>query len=273
MKKLKKFLIVLIGMIVIGAFFYSQNKWINVESVTVHSARIPQNFDEFKIMHISDLHGQYFGKNQSNLLKKIDTFKPDIIAITGDLFDSSYDDEASFNLIEQLSDYPIYFVTGNHEAWDGHYKELEMHLVELGVHILHNEHQLLEIGGQSIELVGINDPAFGETVDNNLSVALKGTNHDNFKLLLSHRPETFETYINSDVDLVLSGHAHGGQFRIPFLGGLVAPDQGLFPKFEDGIHTKNNTTMIISRGLGNSIIPQRLLNRPHLIEIILKADA
>lgn len=273
MKRLQIFLIMLIRVMILIIFLYSQNKWISVEQVTVQSTRLPQNFDGFKIMHLSDLHGQYFGKNQNDLLKKINTFKPNLIAITGDLFDSSYDDEASFSLIEQISDYPVYFVTGNHEAWQSHFKELERRLVQMGVHFLHNEHQLLEINGQSIEIIGINAPDFGSSVDNNLRVALQDSDPNKFKLLLSHRPETFETYVKSNVDLVLSGHAHGGQFRLPFIGRLVAPNQGLFPKFSEGTHIKNETTMIISRGLGNSIIPQRLFNRPQLIEITLKAGA
>ena len=263
MKKLKIFLITLIGVMILGIFLYSQNKWISVEQITVQSTRIPQNFDEFKIIHLSDLHRQYFGKNQSDLLKKINTFKPDLIAITGDLFDSSYDDEASFSLIEQLSDYPVYFVTGNHEAWKNDFEALENLLTQVGVHVLHNKQETLEI----------DDPDFVSSVDNNLRVALQESESNKFKLLLSHRPEVFETYVESNIDLVLSGHAHGGQFRLPFIGGLVAPNQGLFPEFSEGTHTKNQTTMIISRGLGNSIIPQRLFNRPHLIEITLKTGA
>ena len=94
-------------------------------------------------------------------------------------------------------------------------------------------------------------------------------NSSNFKILLSHRPDLFDIYSNSSVDLVFSGHAHGGQFRLPFIGGLIAPDQGLFPKLTEGIHTSNNTTMVISRGLGNSIIPLRLFNRPELVVVTL----
>ncbi|MEE1236443.1 MAG: metallophosphoesterase [Turicibacter sp.] len=273
MKKLKLMLITFIAGVIVGVFLYSQNKWIFTEQITIDSSQLPQNFNEFKIVHLSDLHGQSFGKNQRHLVTKINKFKPDIITITGDLFDSSYDDEVSFTLIEQLNHYPIYFVTGNHEAWINQYDKLEQRLLELGVHILRNESISLEINNQNIELIGIDDPAFGVSVDNNLTKTLKTTATDSYKILLSHRPEAFETYVASGVNLVLSGHAHGGQFRFPFIGGLVAPDQGFFPEFEEGIHTKNQTTMIISRGLGNSIIPQRLFNRPHLIEITLKADA
>lgn len=273
MKRAKVFLVSLFFITALSIFLYSQNHWISMDQYVVQSSNLPQNFDDFKIVHLSDLHGQSFGKNQSYLLKKIHTFKPDLIAITGDLFDASSTIEASFNLIEQLTDYPVYFVTGNHESWRSDYVALEKQLAELGVHILHNEHKIIEIGKQQIEIIGIDDPNFGDSVDNNLQVSLKESDPNSFKLLLSHRPETFEHYVEKEIDLVLSGHAHGGQFRLPFINGLVAPDQDLFPTFTEGIHTKNKTTMIISRGLGNSIIPQRLFNRPNLIQIILKADA
>ena len=164
-------------------------------------------------------------------------------------------------------------MTGNHEAWKNDFEAFEEPSDQIGVHVLHNKQETLEINGQSIELVGIDDPDFVSSVDNNLRVALQESESNKFKILLSHRPEAFETYVESNVDLVLSGHAHGGQFRLPFIGGLVAPNQGLFPEFSEGTHTKNQTTMIISRGLGNSIIPQRLFNRPHLIEITLKTGA
>ena len=88
-------------------------------------------------------------------------------------------------------------------------------------------------------------------------------------ILLSHRPELFESYVSCNIDLVLSGHAHGGQFRLPFIGGLIAPDQGIFPKYDAGLFTNGSTNMIVSRGLGNSIIPIRFNNRPEVIVIEL----
>ena len=95
---------------------------------------------------------------------------------------------------------------------------------------------------------------------------------EKYFILLSHRPETFEAYVMEDIDLVLSGHAHGGQFRLPFRGGVVAPNHGLFPKYDAGIYTKNNTTMIVSRGVGNSIIPVRFNNRPEIVVVTMKSE-
>lgn len=129
----------------------------------------------------------------------------------------------------------------------------------------------------SIDIIGLADTSFIESdwleyggnaeTKNLLNTLTEGTT--NFKILLSHRPELFDIYSNSNVNLIFSGHAHGGQFRLPFIGGLIAPDQGFFPKLTEGIHTSNDTSMIISRGLGNSIIPVRILNRPELIVVTL----
>ena len=98
------------------------------------------------------------------------------------------------------------------------------------------------------------------------------TEHDGLTILLSHRPELFDTYANHNIDVVLSGHAHGGQFRLPFIGGLVAPNQGLFPEYDAGIYTEGNTNMLVSRGVGNSILPFRINNRPEVILIELQAE-
>ena len=141
------------------------------------------------------------------------------------------------------------------------------------------DNQKIEVmnDSDSIDIIGLADTSFIESdwleyggnaeTKNLLNTLTEGTT--NFKILLSHRPELFDIYSNSNVNLIFSGHAHGGQFRLPFIGGLIAPDQGFFPKLTEGIHTSNDTSMIISRGLGNSIIPVRILNRPELIVVTL----
>lgn len=149
-----------------------------------------------------------------------------------------------------------------------------------GVVVLEDKAIPLENDGEKITLIGLSDPdftirgdAFGEvpamtsTKLRNLMDAKNG-----YTILLSHRPELFETYVDCDVDLVLSGHAHGGQFRLPFIGGLIAPNQGLFPKYDAGLYTDNNTNMIVSRGLGNSIIPLRFNNRPEIVLVELNTE-
>ena len=135
---------------------------------------------------------------------------------------------------------------------------------------------LLERNASLVSLIGIDDPNFSN--DNGSSVGISMlpedirnlVSTDSFTILLSHRPEYFSQYVSADFDLVFSGHAHGGQFRLPFIGGLVAPNQGLFPKYDAGLFKESNTNMIVSRGIGNSIIPLRFNNRPEIVLVELR---
>ena len=132
-------------------------------------------------------------------------------------------------------------------------------------------------GSETIQIAGLDDPDFTErdTYIQDSMVQTKISNlslSDEYCILLSHRPELFEEYVSEEVDLVLSGHAHGGQFRVPFIGGIIAPNQGLFPKYDAGKYSKNHTTMIVSRGIGNSIIPVRINNRPEIVIVELVCD-
>lgn len=170
--------------------------------------------------------------------------------------------------------------TGNHEASLSQYDELKAELENTGVVVLEDKAMQLEYNGDDITLIGLSDPSFtlkgdmfGE-VPAMVDTKLRGLigDKDNYTILLSHRPELFEAYVNCGVDLVLSGHAHGGQFRLPFIGGLVAPNQGLFPKYDAGLYTKGDTNMIVCRGLGNSIIPIRFNNRPEIVLLELIAE-
>lgn len=191
--------------------------------------------------------------------------KPDMIAITGDFVDSSKTDiDIAENLVLKLVEIaPCYYVTGNHEAWIGErYQELEKKLLDAGVVILHDRARNLTKDNINIQLVGLDDPDFTDR-DSSIQESMLKTKLEEMNLtedcciLLSHRPETFSAYVSEKMDLVLSGHAHGGQFQLPFIGGVVAPNQGLFPKYDAGEYSENNTTMIVSRGIGNSIIPIR----------------
>lgn len=149
-----------------------------------------------------------------------------------------------------------------------------------GVTILEDEALQLECGGEMLTLIGISDPDF--TIKGDIFNEVPGMvkakmnslidDNNNYIILLSHRPELFETYVCCGVDLVLSGHTHGGQFRLPFIGGIVAPNQGLFPKYDSGLYTDGITNMVVSRGLGNSIIPFRFNNRPEVILVELNVE-
>ena len=203
-----------------------------------------------------------------------------MIAITGDFVDSNRTDvEIAIQLASQLTEIaPCYYVTGNHEAWiDEQYYELEKGLIGENVVVLHDDVIQLTKGSETIQIAGLDDPDFTErdTYIQDSMVQTKISNLsllDEYCILLSHRPELFEEYVSEEVDLVLSGHAHGGQFRVPFVGGIIAPDQGLFPEFDAGKYSKNHTTMIVSRGIGNSIIPVRINNRPEIVIVELMCD-
>lgn len=278
--KLKKFLIVTILIIIgLSTLCIWQNNSITINEIVFKSDKIPEAFNGYKILQISDLHNKEFGHKQDKLLEKIAKINPDIIVITGDLIDSSNTNiDVSMDLISKAIDIaPIIYVSGNHEAWSGVYNDLKCKLENSGVTVLDNQKTEIFNNNDSIDIIGLSDPDFikSDWLENSSSVETENLlealieNNNDFKILLAHRPELFDIYSSRDIDLVFSGHAHGGQFRIPFVGGLIAPDQGLFPELTEGIHTKNNTSMIISRGLGNSIIPIRIFNRPELIVLTL----
>lgn len=176
---------------------------------------------------------------------------------------------------------PVYYVNGNHESRvPEEYEKLKKGLAEAGVTILENSSIDITISDETITLIGINDPTFcmklvDDTMEQNIEHQLTSVipDNNNYKVLLAHRPEYFDVYA-SKVDLVLAGHAHGGQFIIPFVGGLVAPGQGFFPEYYKGLYKEENTDMIVSRGIGNSIIPFRINNKPEIViaELTKTAD-
>lgn len=268
-------IILFIGILVAFiTFLYLQNNLIGITEVKITSSKIPSSFKGYKILQISDLHNKQFSNKQGVLIQKIESIDPDIIAITGDLIDSkSYDEKVSMQLIREIvKKYPVYFVTGNHEQWSGKYNRLEKELKKYNVNVLRNEHVGIRKGEQEINLLGIDDPEFvtgnrdeGNIVKDAILKAKFEMGPDTYNVLLSHRPEFLTEYADEQIDLVLSGHAHGGQIRLPFIGGLVAPNQGIFPTYTAGLYEKQNTHMVVSRGLGNSIIPQRIFNRPELV--------
>ena len=257
------------------------NAALELNTYTVSSAKLPQSFDGYRIAHVSDLHNAEMGKDNEKLLTILRDADPDMIAITGDLIDSrSTNVEIALNFIrEAVKIAPCYYVTGNHEARVNEYDELKSGMEAAGVIVLEDARTEISLEGKTITLIGVNDPSYqtdylfgdAESVMNAKLEELH-TENDGFTILLSHRPELFDTYADHDIDLILSGHAHGGQFRLPFIGGLVAPNQGLFPEYDAGIYTEGNINMLVSRGIGNSILPFRINNRPEVILIELQAE-
>ena len=278
----KKLLYFLLGMAILISFFYFQNNVIVTTEYSYSSKKIPENFNGFKILQLSDLHGKSFGKNQKHLINKVKIAKPNLIVFTGDLIDAiNYNDKNSLLLMEKLVQIaPVYYVTGNHEWKSGKYNSLETELKKIGVHVMRNSYKEILNGKDKIFLLGIDDPAnkdrlYSEQLitEKRISKLNKKINSESdFKILLSHRPELLSLYSKYNINLAFTGHAHGGQFRIPFVGGLIAPNQGLFPKYTSGKYTKNNTTMIVNRGLGNSIIPIRIFNQPEIVILTFKKE-
>ncbi|WP_391118911.1 metallophosphoesterase [Psychrobacillus sp. L3] len=264
---MKKWLVVLV---VLAAILYVGNKTIQTTEIIVDSKKIPANFNGLKIVQISDLHDATFGENQARLVKKVKHASPDLIFITGDLIDSNrYDLGNSLDVVEQIVEIaPVYYVTGNHEISTNDVDHIKSKLLDLGVQVLSNKEQIIEKSGERIRIIGIEDPLSGVSIADALS---KFKKTEDFTLVLSHRPEAFQDYVDNQLDVVFSGHAHGGQFRIPGLGGLVAPGQGLFPKYTAGLYEEKDTKMIVSRGLGNSVIPVRVFNTPELVVVTLRA--
>ena len=251
------------------------NTALTMNNMKISSSRIPAAFSGFRIAQVSDLHNAEFGKGNKKLLELLSESKPDIIVITGDLVDAGHTDiDVALDFAKgAVSVAPVYYVTGNHEASLSLYNELKTGLKTIGVVVLEDEKIQLNRDKEVITIIGLSDPnftlkgdIFGEA-SAMVSTKLNSLTDDEsiYTILLSHRPELFESYAHCNIDLVLSGHAHGGQFRLPFIGGLIAPDQGIFPKYDAGLFTNGSTNMIVSRGLGNSIIPIRFNNRPEVI--------
>ncbi len=251
-----------------------RNKALTLTEYEITDEALPNGFDGYRILQISDLHNTAFGAQNRRLLDRMAAARPDAIVFTGDLIDSRRPGHAVASELAKkaMEIAPCYYVTGNHEARSPEYQALKTELAALGVIILQNTAVTLTAGEDSISLLGLADPAFTPDTDAEAAIdeALASIPQtDGFRLLLSHRPEHLSVYAKHGVSLVLSGHAHGGQIRLPLLGGVIAPGQGLFPAYTEGIHTEGETRMIVSRGLGNSIFPLRINNPPELVLVIL----
>lgn len=255
---------------------------IQITNIQISDERIPKAFDGTRILQVSDLHNRRFGKKQCHLVEKVKEISPDYIFLTGDMIDRNRTNVAyAMDFVrEAVKIAPVYSVTGNHELEAGMKGErLISAMTETGVRILHDEIIWLHRNGGKIQVMGIDDPYLLGTqketgMDRKCSedflkrlLALLRRKEPGYIILLSHRPEFYFFYEKAGIPLIFSGHAHGGQFRIPGLGGLVAPHQGILPKYAEGTiySERSRTTMVVSRGLGNSLFPFRLNNPPELI--------
>lgn len=272
----------------LATYMTYDNNRISINEIKIQSNKLPKAFDNFKILQLSDLHCKTFGKDNKRLVKKIDEINPDIIIATGDMFSTSLDLEESFLKLckDLIKRYPIYYSLGNHEtilriskASDREWvKEYLDKIKDLGVYLLDNEMITLLRNNEKMNIYGLTLPMtfykrrFSKGRDE--KVELKGEfiesllgklKKDEFNILLAHNPLNFEAYVEWGSDLIFSGHVHGGAVRLPFLGGILSPEIAFLPKYKEGTYAKNNSIMVVSRGLGNSSMPVRAFNSPEIV--------
>ena len=259
---------VLIWSVIIGCLLY-QNLHIVISEYEYKSAEVPENLDGYRIVQISDLHNEFYGPSEGSLIQKIEDAKPDVIFVTGDVVDSTFTNyDLAYDFFEgAVKIAPVYYVTGNHEVrlmgerFDSFVSDLE----NIGVCFLDNKKT--DLSGYT--LIGISDKSLGFPPEE-----LKETDSDKLTICLAHEPAYHDSYLKVGADIAFTGHIHGGQFNIPGKGGFISPDFEFFPDLYEGAHEfsdgRNSLTMYISRGLGNSIIPQRLNNYPEIVVVILR---
>jgi len=265
-KRIVKLILTICVVLFLFCFFWYGNHHLVITTYTYQNKKIDIALNGYRIVQISDLHNAEFGHDNEQLLKKISELKPDMIVITGDIVDSNHTDiKISINFVEQavlICD--VYYVTGNHEYWLTKNEQAELfHGIEqAGAVILNNESMDISVGESGFCLIGLDD---NDLSNGTLDQLVSRIDDDRLSVVLAHEPQYLSKYAASECDLVLSGHAHGGQFILPFVEAVIAPDQGFFPKYTSGKHQEKDTTMYISRGLGNSIIPVRIWNDPEIV--------
>lgn len=215
--------------------------------------KIPKSFDGYKIVQISDFHCKEFGDKEDELIKLVKECKPDMIVLTGDMIDEAHPIDNFRYLLDGISSIAqTYYVTGNHEYYtNSPFSQLYPLLEEYGVEYLDSETKTIEKDGEDILLSGLEYRNYATELSN-----LGMANSNKFNILLFHGSNYFDTLSCFNYDLVLSGHAHGGIIRLPFLGGLFGNDRDLFPKYDHGMFTSHHSTLICNSGLGDALIPR-----------------
>ena len=274
MKKILKILTVFL-IIVITLLFIAFDNRLKIVNYKIKTDKVT---DDVKIALVADLHCCLYGENQSEIIAAIDKHKPDVVLLAGDIFDDYYINDNSDILINDIAQkYKTYYVSGNHEWWSGKMYEYFEYLEDAGVTVLRGNSENLMINDNTILISGIDDPEVNvydtsyKTYEEQLKMVAEDISSESYNILLTHRPENANQYFGYDFDLVLSGHAHGGQARVPFiLNGLYAPNQGFFPELAGGEYDFDNKKMIVSRGLSreNTELP-RIFNRPELVIVSL----
>lgn len=247
---------------------------LEISRYEVNSKKLPESFDGFKIVQLSDLHGAEFGEDGMELVEKVKELEPDMIALTGDFVTDEGDLAAVEKLAARLTELcPVYFVSGNHEFGSGLAVKVRNILERAGVKYLSNEYLTISRGEDEILLGGVEDPlAYADMLSpDELAQKMNDAAPDAFKILLGHRNYWMTEYPELPVDLIFCGHAHGGLIRIPGVGGLIGTDRRLFPDFDAGEYNNGRYTLIVSRGLGNSVPIPRVFNRPEIVCVELSS--
>lgn len=271
---------VVLGLVSGGIFLLGISDELKVQQYEIDTGGKVKNV---RIAFLADLHSCTYGDSMNGLLSEVYKQEPDIVLLGGDIFDHLMPDKNAETVIAALSEkYPCFYVTGNHEFFgerNSFPAKMEI-LKKHGVRRLSGEYNTVSVNGCQINICGVDDPigvkytsTITESFEEQLENVSAAADNGNYTILLSHRPEKMELYAQYDFDLVLSGHAHGGQWRVPLLfNGLYAPDQGFFPKYAGGFYEENGTKMIVSRGLATKEIRsvQRVYNKPEVVIVDLK---
>ena len=273
---LKKGLGGLAAVVLIAAALVADSRYrLQLTEYRLSFNNLPESFEGCRIVHISDLHGMSFGRDNSRLVELILNQQPDIIAITGDIAGDGGDLESVEALLRGIEGFcPAYYVNGNHEWANNCVPEIEALMESYGVRCLSNEIELLSKGDDSIVVIGAEDPNGRADMMKPWDLSLKAGElySGKFMLWLAHRNDYITMYKDIGTDLVLCGHAHGGIIRLPFVGGLLSTHHTLGAEYEKGIYSSGHYLMEVSRGLGNSVPIPRLFNRPELVVIELSRN-
>ena len=231
------------------------------------------NNETTRVVLITDLHSCYYGPNQNTLIKMVEKQNPDIVILSGDIFDDKLKEKNAEITVKRLAEkYPCYYVTGNHEFWSEHVDVIKETVRNAGVTVLEGDCETIDIRGREIDICGVDDPTrlTRDEWTKQMKAAYSRCDESHIKILASHRPERVSDYEQFGFDLILSGHAHAGQFRIPIINrGLFAPNQGFFPEYINGAYKlKNGSTLVVSRGLARESTPlPRFFNHPEIVVI------
>lgn len=266
-KKKKYLLAALVAMpVMIGLMAFDSR--LNLVNYYLKSDKLNE---KIKIALVADLHSCDYGENQHEIFDLMDKENPDIVLLAGDIIDDKMPEEKAIEFLKILGQkYPSYYVSGNHECWTHSINRLKNIVRENNITVLEGDTKKVKIKNQVLDISGIDDPSIGKKIWEEQLRKCNSEREGNFSILVTHRPEKIEEYAKYNYDLAVAGHAHGGQWRIPFIiNGLYAPNQGFLPRYAGGEYTVKNTKLIVSRGLAREstkYIP-RIFNRPELVII------